>query len=325
MGSQAHPMSLHTDTVNAPTQERTSVDQTQVPFGLSGDRMVSVTEVAAGLACGCICPACYTPLVARKGDIRVHHFAHRPGNPPCMNGAETAIHRMAKQLLAEHLRITLPRLACEDSATDSDGITHTESELVCDISRVSLDAAGVERDYMGIRPDVIAWIDGREILIEVTVRNPVSRAKRDHVRGAGLACMEIDLSKEASAEMTLEKLTELVVDGHAKKRWISHPQWPDVSSRVRARLIDRIDAANELARARRRASRPPSNPLAPEERRPITPPNFSLDAPKNRWLVCESCRTVHNIGPYSDTRTIAHLECTACGHFVGLDPPRPRY
>lgn len=27
-----------------------------------------------GLACGCTCPSCGTPLVARQGDERVHHI-----------------------------------------------------------------------------------------------------------------------------------------------------------------------------------------------------------------------------------------------------------
>lgn len=47
-----------------------------IPFGLKDDILVEVGEVSQGLACGCICPACRSPLVARHGQINIHHFAH---------------------------------------------------------------------------------------------------------------------------------------------------------------------------------------------------------------------------------------------------------
>ena len=31
---------------------------------------------ARGDACGCYCPHCQTPLAAKKGKVKVHHFAH---------------------------------------------------------------------------------------------------------------------------------------------------------------------------------------------------------------------------------------------------------
>ncbi|MBX9297180.1 hypothetical protein K5M33_15720 [Chromobacterium vaccinii] len=47
-----------------------------IPFGLKDGVLVEVGEVSQGLACGCICPACRGPLVARHGQINIHHFAH---------------------------------------------------------------------------------------------------------------------------------------------------------------------------------------------------------------------------------------------------------
>ncbi|OWY39307.1 hypothetical protein CEK28_08810 [Xenophilus sp. AP218F] len=47
-----------------------------IPFGLKEDVLVEVNDVDQGLACGCVCPACRAPLVARKGQVNIHHFAH---------------------------------------------------------------------------------------------------------------------------------------------------------------------------------------------------------------------------------------------------------
>ena len=39
-------------------------------------RMVHVDSVPRGIQCGCICPYCKEPLVAKHGDIKEHHFVH---------------------------------------------------------------------------------------------------------------------------------------------------------------------------------------------------------------------------------------------------------
>lgn len=41
-----------------------------------GGRIVHVGEVPSGLACDCKCLDCDEPLIARKGEIREHHFGH---------------------------------------------------------------------------------------------------------------------------------------------------------------------------------------------------------------------------------------------------------
>lgn len=40
-------------------------------------KTVSINEVERGLACGCVCPFCRAKLIARKGEINRHHFAHQ--------------------------------------------------------------------------------------------------------------------------------------------------------------------------------------------------------------------------------------------------------
>lgn len=61
-----------------------------------------VGEVEKGAACGCFCPSCKSPLLARKGEEREWHFAHEAGQerPECEAGA----HNLARALGIEHLR-----------------------------------------------------------------------------------------------------------------------------------------------------------------------------------------------------------------------------
>lgn len=61
-----------------------------------------VGEVARGSECGCFCPVCRGPLVAKKGMINEWHFAHESGQerPECFVGALNLFSR----LMLEHLQ-----------------------------------------------------------------------------------------------------------------------------------------------------------------------------------------------------------------------------
>lgn len=69
--------------------------------------MVDIADVPSGLACGCICASCGESLVARKGEVKQWHFAHKSGSE-CAGAIETALHRAAKQILLQHPQIMVP-------------------------------------------------------------------------------------------------------------------------------------------------------------------------------------------------------------------------
>ena len=53
------------------------------------------------------CPGCGEPVFVRKGDIKIHHFAHKPGERDCKfyeHPGEGEIHKMAKHVIADMLR-----------------------------------------------------------------------------------------------------------------------------------------------------------------------------------------------------------------------------
>lgn len=48
----------------------------ELQYGLRDGILISVQDqsVASGLSCGCTCPSCGARLIARKGNVRKHHF-----------------------------------------------------------------------------------------------------------------------------------------------------------------------------------------------------------------------------------------------------------
>lgn len=58
-----------------------------------------IGEVERGAACGCVCPVCESPLVAKQGSINEWHFAHEASQerPECEVGAANMIRRIAAE------------------------------------------------------------------------------------------------------------------------------------------------------------------------------------------------------------------------------------
>jgi len=69
-----------------------------------------IGDVARGAACGCFCPVCNSPLVAKQGNELDWHFAHEAGTelPECRAGAVNLLRRLAIEDLARRGPVLLP-------------------------------------------------------------------------------------------------------------------------------------------------------------------------------------------------------------------------
>ena len=175
-------------------------------FGLDQTgRMRGIDEVEQGLACNCVCPRCGGPLTAKKGRVRVHHFAHQGAS--CNTGAETALHRTAKQVVACERRLLLPG---QDTPTPY------------------RDAALPDEMYWpGRRPDVVLWSESMTLDVEVTVTHPCDPEKLDEIVRKGIPTIELDLStafRHRRLGWTVDQLTDRLVHDPAIRRWLHLPE-----------------------------------------------------------------------------------------------------
>ena len=65
----------------------------QINHGLKEGKLVSIADAERGLKCNCTCTKCGKPLVAKKGEVNAHYFAHS-ADSDCTG--ETYEHIMAK-------------------------------------------------------------------------------------------------------------------------------------------------------------------------------------------------------------------------------------
>lgn len=153
-----------------------------IGIGLRDGILTHVREVERGLACRCVCVACGSLLVAKKGDVLVHHFAHANGID-CGHAHETLVHLLAKEFLTVRKILTLPPVYV--TPDDDEQCIYPYTDVV--FSEIS-----VERRLGNIIPDVVAsTFDGRQLLVEIAVTHESSQAKIRKIATLGISAIEI--------------------------------------------------------------------------------------------------------------------------------------
>ncbi len=196
-----------------PTAEYAS-SSADLVYGVNvAGKVVHVSEVLSGLACNCQCPACGKSLIAKKGKHLAHHFAH-DALASCNSAPETALHRLAKQIIEEQLCIQLPEVKV---------LFGGQSRVLHKAAEVKFDRAISEARHLSkVVPDLFVERNGRMLLIEMFVTHSCDDVKRGELRNKGIATLEIDLSKIARDGSREE--VERAVLSEAHRYWVYHPK-----------------------------------------------------------------------------------------------------
>lgn len=176
-----------------------------LPFANYKGRMVSPAEIEKHCD-GLICPECGQPLIVRKGDVRIHHFAHKSGGG--ISCGETAVHLMAKQIIAESSYIVIPPVFINQT-----------------MSRIKILEAHQELRIENYIPDILLKLENNDLLaIEIFVNHKTEEDKIKFYRDKRILALEIDLSKQSITSE--EDLKKILLDGLSLKYWLSFPRPP---------------------------------------------------------------------------------------------------
>ncbi len=242
----------------------------KVPFGERDGVLYPPAAVDGGLACACHCPGCGRQLLAKKGQSQRWHFAHYQGGGDeyCY---ETAVHKMAKQVLLAGHQVELPTWKRIAGLFDLDQQLQQEI-LERPARRWEYTRAREEVWMVGMRPDVVLEDDHATtvpLLVEVKVSNAVGHEKAALVRKRGWAMIEIDLSK-LDADSVLDKAFERAVLQEAPRFWIHSPTAERMFEQVQAKVEQQVADRNAqilAERTRRDAARRSSEAKLDADRR----------------------------------------------------------
>lgn len=220
----------------------------QLQFGLRDGKIVAVGELSTderGLKCGCVCPVCGGSLVARLGTKKQAHFAHhRATDCDIASAQQTALHLLAKELIAEAKGMYFPAatVRCGEVFSPEYGEAW---EITQRLPRtLEYRPAGfyacsnviLEKKISDIIPDIILVKGEQQVLVEIAVTHFIDEEKQKKIEKLGLPVLEVDLSDLRAEELNREELRKRLLDTTEKKLWVFLPE-----SQARQAAFDQYD------------------------------------------------------------------------------------
>lgn len=155
----------------------------------SGDKIVHVSDVAHIEKPGCTCPECNEVVTLRRGEIRRHHAAHRPGSRCALSSAgESVEHFNTKYYIARELRKTdalRAVLKCRECRKE------TVVAVVFGYDEVKVE----QRLGDKLQPDILLLRGGVAIgCVEVFVSNQISLNKAERLAQNSITWIEVEAS-----------------------------------------------------------------------------------------------------------------------------------
>jgi len=190
---------------------------TTFAFGMKNGHIVSISDVEKGLACNCECIGCGSPLIARKGEIKAHHFAHHDGNQNNCN--ESILHKLGKQIIQDSNKVGIHPLIIEVSQKDVVGRYHSKTFNDKKYT-LKFDDVIPEKSTGSFQPDLTCTTGNHVIFIEIVVSNGVSDEKAEKIKEYGVPVLVIDLS-ELSAMSDFESIKKSIIYD-APRYWVYH-------------------------------------------------------------------------------------------------------
>ncbi len=183
--------------------------------------LLFIKDVPRGLACGCVCARCGQALIAKKGPIRQHHFAHLEVIN-CHGATESVLHRLAKELIGELDVFAIPPYKLVKQRRMKTGAPVQHEALVVKGGNVRIDNVRVEESESGFVPDIIIESRSKSLIVEVAVTHKVAPAKLRKIRCRNLPAIEIRLNPSDSF-LSRELLREKLRQDLTSKVWLFHP------------------------------------------------------------------------------------------------------
>jgi hypothetical protein len=217
-----------------------SDDAAQLAYARHTDgEIIHISRATRGRACNCVCPACNGVVVARKGALKAHHFAHK-NLTNCSTGPETAVHELAKQVVAYRRQMLVPQ---KIAAGAQEPISFEDARSI------DFDEASIEdQSHEALIPDVLLRLGPHKLAIEIYVTHRCPPEKIEKYRAHRLAALEIDLS--ALPRDALPEMIAAATLSGAPRHWLYHPRIERETKRIAD--AERRQAAEQ---ARKRAIR----------------------------------------------------------------------
>lgn len=324
-----------------------------VPFAVDADgNFRDVADVERGLRCACFCADCKGPLLAKKGEIRAHHFAHHDRRE-CRHALEASLFGMLMTLVRRpDATLMLPPCGDRHQLVPRPAEVFAEAQAakffrtpwVIESTAVSL--AGAEM----AEPEInLSTVERPEIRVADLDVHILSHRKREpdvaqRIRCDGPAVLVLDLRDYASlwwsvcdehknetldaAKTATGVMQRWLQEQTGGRAWLHHPELEQKKNKLRQWIAERSHVAAQW-RSREKLRRVPRDyGGTPKERetRPVLPapkctrPQNSREQDEPKFPSAPSDAGANEPAPVGYTRNVknAHWLTTHMAADFGL-------
>ena len=205
----------------------------KLPCALKNGAVVAI-ERAKSHEKGLVCPGCYQEVVVRRGEKRIPHFAHKAGTT-CTTGYQTALHMLAKEIIANEKRFRIPDLSEKYGMDGYHTVLVLGREVLFShplVITLNLSEGTVitEQKLFDRIPDILIEYKGQKLIVEIYVTHKVTEDKIADFQKQEISIIEIDLSKQGM--LSEEQLRELLCDSTEHKTWLYNRKLEWISNKI---------------------------------------------------------------------------------------------
>lgn len=188
------------------------------------DKVQHISQVERGRK-GYFCLGCRQRMIARKGDVKIHHFAHDPQDlehkGKCTYSDETIRHKLGKEILQYLKHIKVPALRKYPADGQSGGVQIIRESWTVEADSVSIEMPFYENEegkiiwgrdldwktdlskFLQIQPDVTFFdVAGKPILlIELIATHKINKEKHLKIRNLGIDTIQVSIPTGPSNEI----------------------------------------------------------------------------------------------------------------------------
>lgn len=238
------------------------IKEIRLAFGLKDGKIVHIdelTEKERGLSCGCVCPSCAAPLQAKLGLKNRHHFSHTSQNCSSDIAIQTALHILAKEIIAQKREMLFPAISLEYKNSSYYSYKYIKDVPKCIKLKseryIKCDNVFLEKKISSIVPDVIFVVGENSCIIEIAVTHFVDENKRQKIKDMGLPAIEIDLSECYGKDLCREELESKILNSSNNRRWLYYPNFEGLIQRAELKykeIINEIENRKQEAEKQRK-------------------------------------------------------------------------
>jgi hypothetical protein len=241
------------------------MNSNHIPFGLftTTNELVDVADVELGKKCNCICPSCRTPLIARKGNIKIWHFAHASKNVyetterECDYSFYLSVRLMARQLISTKLTLALPAYhGFVELPDNSHDYSIQDKFVITEEKDISIRDIEVETNFFGIIVDLVGNIEDYKFVVYFV--HPGRKVPPELYRPDTRKCGVISVDFTSLPELFLKARDEgisykdammrFLTHDRESKKWIFHPNFHKAEAEAMESLTQRFKNERRLVK-----------------------------------------------------------------------------